>query len=168
MDTTRSVHFPQRLPETNALITLLIEGGSEGTVITFDQIRERTGLDCTTPRGGSLLRSARNIVEKNTGIVWINVRGQKSVQRLGNVEKLDSSSSFLDGARRKARRCRVRLSSIESKLLDNNQRMTLNIRMNLAAVTEAQLSPRTIRAISTDSGVRKAIEASIASVLESK
>jgi len=164
-ETVRSTHIPSRLPETNALITILKERAKENATLSRDEIKEVTGVEVESPKGQGRLRSAVRYLERHERIVWTNLRGQSAVQCLNAGGKLDSSGDFLDRARRNARRSRVRLSTVDTKKLDQGQKVTFSARAAIASAVEAQLSPKAIRPPKDVSSLT-AIEASLSAVAE--
>lgn len=126
------ISFPGSMgPHTGAAVERL-KHGQPGDKVTRDEMAKVVGRDCRPGNAGySNVASAINHCE-SLGVVWEWSRAEQAYICLNEAAKVGTWQSYRQSARRRVRRGRRRLASVDRRKLNEQQRNELTTGLIIA------------------------------------
>jgi hypothetical protein len=140
------------------LLVAVLEVGEEGDVLTNEQIGEIIGMEVEPkePDNVGYRREyrARVICERDRGIVWKRIPGERLIKCLGPIERADEVAATLRAARRRVVRSGRLHGTVNPEDLPEEMRSAHLARGHLLHATKLVLGKR------TETAIAKQLEAS--------
>lgn len=125
----KATHIPGCSFTTMQLVDIL-KTGKPGDRLEVAELSAKVGRDLAERKGEGYLRSARNRVLMDCGLVWKPIRGEGKLECLDSPGKMNVGAAKLASIRRQARRTVHVFRSIDEKELPEDDRR--NVRAMVA------------------------------------